>query len=249
MRASFKTALVAAVVSAFVAAGAAVATTQTFMLGINNRVDAPSSVTNLRSGGTVNPVDAPLLTLENKSTTANATPLSLLAASNHAPLKINTGVKVTNLNADRLDGFDSTGFIQGTGAAVSQALRVVPDTGVRHALLTVPGFGSFNVQCFSGTSTFAALNFANGTDSTMDATIYDNERESTLHTLLVGLQVDPQGILDGWSELSNGSDVAANETTWQLSTTDGSKVATALTTILFDDAGDCIFRASAVENG
>lgn len=71
MKGSFKTALIAAVVSAVVSAGAAVATTQTFVLGTDNRVNAPSDVTNVRSDGTtVNPIDAPLLTLENKSTTA-----------------------------------------------------------------------------------------------------------------------------------------------------------------------------------
>jgi len=112
MKGSFKTAVIAAVVSAFVAAGAAVATTQTLTLGTTNRVNAPTTVVNATSNGVTNPVDAPLLTLNNKSSTANATPLSLLAAPGHAPFKVNTGVEVTNLNADRLDGTDSSGFVQ-----------------------------------------------------------------------------------------------------------------------------------------
>jgi hypothetical protein len=120
MKSSFKTALIAAVVSAFVAAGAAVATTQVFTLGATNRVNAPSSVTNLQANGTtVNPVDAPLLTLENKSTTANATPLSLLAAPGHAPFKVNSQAKVPNLNADQLDGRDSSYFLTKTGTAIN----------------------------------------------------------------------------------------------------------------------------------
>jgi hypothetical protein len=114
MKSSFKTALIAAVVSAVVAAGAAVATTQTFLLGSTNRVNAASSVTNLQSNGTtVNPVDAALLTLDNESTTPNSTPLSLFAAPNHPPLKVNRSVKVANLNADRLDGIDSAEFARG----------------------------------------------------------------------------------------------------------------------------------------
>src|SRR5215510_12562704 len=104
MKGSFKTALIAAVVSAFVAAGAAVATTQAFTLGTTNRVDAASRVINVQSNGTTNPVDAPLLTLDNRSATANATPLSLVAAAGHAPFKVNTQVAVPNLNADYLDG-------------------------------------------------------------------------------------------------------------------------------------------------
>jgi len=116
MKGSFKTALIAAVVSAVVSAGAAVATTQTFVLGTNNRVNAPSDVTNVRDDGTtVNPIDAPLLTLENKSATANAAPLSLIASPSHPALKVNTQAKVANLNADQLDGKDSSAFLPSSG--------------------------------------------------------------------------------------------------------------------------------------
>src|SRR5262245_27592574 len=118
MSGTFKAALVAAVVSAVVSAGAAVATTQAFTLGTTNRVNSPTSVTNLQSNGsTVNPVDAPLLTLDNRSTTANATPLSLLAAPGHAPFKVNTQAKVKDLNADQLDGRSSEYFLPKTGKA------------------------------------------------------------------------------------------------------------------------------------
>jgi hypothetical protein len=110
MKGSFKTALIAAAVSGVVSASAAVATTQTFTLGQANHVNAASSVSNVQANATISPVDAPLLTLENKSTTANATPLSLLAAPNHAPLDVNSAVRVPNLNADLLDGINSSGF-------------------------------------------------------------------------------------------------------------------------------------------
>jgi hypothetical protein len=123
MKGSFKTALIAAVVSAVVASGAAVATTQTFTLGTTNRVDASSNVTNVQANGTtVNPVDAPLLTLENKSTTGNATPLSLLAAANHPPLKVNTQTKIANLNADLVDGKHATAFLPSTGLTTTSKI-------------------------------------------------------------------------------------------------------------------------------
>lgn len=117
MKGSFRTALIAAVVSAVVSAGAAVATTQAFTLGTTNRVNAPSMVVNATSNGVTNPVDAPLLTLNNKSSTANATPLSLLAASGHAPFTVNTQTRVTNLNADQLDGRSSEYFLPRTAKA------------------------------------------------------------------------------------------------------------------------------------
>jgi hypothetical protein len=123
MKSSFRTALIAAIVSAVIASGAAVATTQTFTLGQTNRVDAPSKVTNLQSDGTtINSVDAPVLTLQNASATANATPLSLLAASGRPPFKVNTQTKVANLNADQLDGRDSTGFYL-AGSKVADSLK------------------------------------------------------------------------------------------------------------------------------
>jgi hypothetical protein len=48
------------------------------------------------------------LQINNTSTAASAVPLQLTAATGHPPMKVNTAVKVTNLNADYLDGLDST---------------------------------------------------------------------------------------------------------------------------------------------
>jgi hypothetical protein len=105
--------MIVALLALFVAlAGTAAATTQTFTLGTTNRVDAPSTVVNVKSTGTTSPVDAPLLTLDNRSSTANSTPLSLLAAPNHAPFKVNTQTKVANLNADQLDGMNGSAFVR-----------------------------------------------------------------------------------------------------------------------------------------
>jgi len=251
MRASFKTALVAAVVSAFVAAGAAVATTQTFMLGINNRVDAPSSVTNLRSGGTVNPIDAPLLTLENKTTTRNATPLSLLAASGHAPLKVNTQTKVANLNADQLDGLDSSKFIKGTGGSNAGVLVLPPSPGLTLTpFLSVPGLGGFSALCISDPAVAGYINF----DTTVP--VYMSIVDSNL-----GAYSYPDTTTDARAYSLPGGDsirvnysvgppkLNADQTTWQVSAASGDKVASGVSSIVFDQSGNCIFRASYVENG
>ena len=48
------------------------------------------------------------LQVNNTSTAALAVPLQLIAAAGHPPMKVNTAVKVTNLNADYLDGLNST---------------------------------------------------------------------------------------------------------------------------------------------
>jgi len=51
------------------------------------------------------------------STLSNAygTPLALTAKSGSAPLKVNSGTKVTYLNADRVDGLDSSAFARTSG--------------------------------------------------------------------------------------------------------------------------------------
>lgn len=49
--------------------------------------------------------------MSNTSTTTAATALGLNVASGHAPFTVNSGTKVANLNADSLDGLDSTSFV------------------------------------------------------------------------------------------------------------------------------------------
>ena len=110
MKGSFKTALIAAVVSAIVSASAAVATTSNFILGsmTANLPDAPTAVTakNISLGG----LNAKMLQLTNNSTGSSATALGLTTPSSRPPLIVNSQAKVANLNADKLDGIDSTGL-------------------------------------------------------------------------------------------------------------------------------------------
>ena len=69
------------------------------------------------------------------------TPLSLTAKSGTAPLKVNSGIKVGNLNADRLDNLDSTAFalaggkIAYVGTTASQAIDLDED-GTNDAVVT-----------------------------------------------------------------------------------------------------------------
>src|SRR5437588_11667699 len=65
--------------------GTALATTQGFVLGTTNRVDAASKVTNVKTDNTQNTITSPLLTLENLTTGTGPTALALNVASGHAP--------------------------------------------------------------------------------------------------------------------------------------------------------------------
>jgi hypothetical protein len=73
-----------------------------FNLGVTNTVDAITKLTGTVAG--------PSLQIINNSTNAAATALNLQVASGKPPLKVNSTTKVANLNADQLDGLDSSAF-------------------------------------------------------------------------------------------------------------------------------------------
>ena len=159
MKGSFKTALIAAVVSAFVAAGAAVATTQAFTLGTTNTVNAASTVTAGSTG-----LNAKLLQLTNNNTGTSATALGLDVASGHAPFAVNSQTRVANLNADKLDGIDSAGFVRGRGTFLANRLVSVPT--IHKTLLTIPGLGYLDALCAPDD---AWVNWVNNTNGNVDA--------------------------------------------------------------------------------
>jgi hypothetical protein len=76
------------------------ATGGNFILGQPN---SASSTTALSAGTT-----GPAFRVTNTSTGTGG---SFNVASGHAPFTVNSGTKVTNLNADKLDGLDSTQFV------------------------------------------------------------------------------------------------------------------------------------------
>jgi hypothetical protein len=140
MKNSFKTALIAAVVSAFVAAGAAVATTQTFVLGTTNTVDAASTVTAGSSG-----LNAKMLQLRNNNTGSSATALALTTPGSRPPMIVSSAAKVANLNADKLDGIDSAGFLRNTvplsltGSTAGDGVITGTNTGAANGVQGVTG--------------------------------------------------------------------------------------------------------------
>ncbi len=83
-----------------------------FNLGQTNTVGGTSTLT----GETA----APQLTVKNTNANTSATALNLSVAAGRTPFKVNSAVKVSNLNADQLDGKDSTAFY-GAGSKVANA--------------------------------------------------------------------------------------------------------------------------------
>ena len=81
------------------------ATGGSFILGQSNSASSATSLT--RTGANTGKG----LQVTNTSTGAGAAALGLTVAGGHAPFTVNSGTKVANLNADKLDGLDSTAFV------------------------------------------------------------------------------------------------------------------------------------------
>jgi hypothetical protein len=183
-----KTAIVAALVGALTAtATAAVAGSgvgAVFNLGQANTVNQSSAlagstandqldVANVNTGSSAKALGllgkssaAPAL---NAANTGGGPALGLTVNSGKSPFTVNSSTKVANLNADKLDGLDSSGFVQGGGTLFHKRLVLVKPTGWT-TLVTVPGFGDLSAECtdFEGT-TLAQLLFTNTTNGTLDA--------------------------------------------------------------------------------
>jgi hypothetical protein len=102
-------AMMVALASLFVALGGVgvAATGGNFILGQSNT--APNT-----TGLSAPVAGAKALQVTNTNTTSGSTALGLNVASGHPPLTVNSPTKVGNLNADLLDGIDSTGFLRST---------------------------------------------------------------------------------------------------------------------------------------
>jgi len=116
MNGSIKTALVAAVVSALVAAGGS---------GLN----------------------ATMLQLTNTSTGASATALGLTTPSSRPPMIVSSGAKVANLNADKLDGQDSSSFVPAAVVRRVGPVTMPATTTTSFKTLTVIGQVTFMLAC------------------------------------------------------------------------------------------------------
>lgn len=121
-----------------------------FNLGQDNTVNATTALTGNTSG--------PQLRVKN----SGAGPaLELKVASGKAPITVNSSTKVGKLNADFLDGLDSTGFVHGSGQVRGFALTLTPTTTDKE-LLSIPGYGQLTAFCYTGD---ARVRYVNGSHS------------------------------------------------------------------------------------
>jgi hypothetical protein len=175
--------------------GTAVATTQGFVLGGTNRVNAASNVTNLKADNTQNKIVSPLLTLKNLTPNAGATALALNVGLGHAPFTTNSATKVTKLNADRLDGLDSTAFLRSNGKAVDAAHADSADSAGNANTVDGKGSGDFvgATQSAGGDLSGPFSNLTVGANSVTATNVVDGSlRDTDIH----GVQLDTLALLD-----------------------------------------------------
>jgi hypothetical protein len=164
---------VTSLLALFVALGGTTyaATGGNFILGKPNSADKTTSLS------ASPPFSGKALQLTNTGTGTGATALGLNVASGHPPFTVNSGTKVMNLNADRLDGLDSTAFVPS-----SKLRRVGPvgDTfGPGQQGLTVP-IATVGHFTFTG---FCARDIPNPGDGGVQLGIESNAAHSSYGSL------------------------------------------------------------------
>lgn len=118
------------------------ATGGNFILGQSNTAGSKTSLT---AG-----INDKALAITNNNTGSNAGALALSVAAGKPPIVLSSGTgKVPGLNADKLDGLDSSAFARGTGARIVSAHIATPiDPAFPEiTVLAVPGIGTLTVRC------------------------------------------------------------------------------------------------------
>ena len=120
-----------------------------FDLGEVNRVNQTSVLAGADAG--------PMLTVRNTSNDAGATALNLTVEDGKPPLKTNSSTRVTNLNADAVDGYDANDMARVARGETENYFSIV--TFADQATITIevpkPGFVLLNGQMTASTASAA----------------------------------------------------------------------------------------------
>jgi hypothetical protein len=196
-------ATVVAYLALFVALGGTTyaATGGNFILGQPNSASSTTSLT--RTGANT----AKGLQVTNTSTGAGATALGLNVASGHAPFTVNSGTKVTNLNADKLDGIDSSGFLS-SGSVKKLLYEDTAGPGGTPTALATVGPYAIKADCVdNGAGATGLALYANGPAGTADymvdtASNFDSSHDQASGRLSIAASSNA-AIANGVSALDN----------------------------------------------
>jgi hypothetical protein len=188
------------------------ATGGNFILGQSNSASSTTALT--RTG--VNTGKG--LQVTNTSTGAGATALGLNVASGHAPFTVNSGTKVTNLNADKLDGIDSTGFL--SSGRVKKLIFDAASTGNPTTALATVGPYTIKGQCADLMGTTQLRLMANGPAGTSDYLYTEalNDSTYTHRSGQIGLAASVDNLIIAELSVSGANDVKRGAGTAMLKT-------------------------------
>jgi hypothetical protein len=130
------------------------------------------------------PVSDKALQLTNTSTAAGATALGLNVASSHAPFTVNSGTQVKHLNADKLDGLDSSAFYSSANvkplsfSASSCTNASDPGCSTNFSL----GNLSLHVSCFMNAATDPELEISNTSPTYAASAEYVKSNNSAVYS-------------------------------------------------------------------
>jgi hypothetical protein len=115
---------------------------QSLILGQSNSASSATSLSAPVAGGKA-------LALSNTSTAGGSTALNLNVAQGHAPLTVNANAgRALNLNADKLDGLDSTAFVKSSTLEQVGPVTVAADSSGNTSTLVTLGPLTFEKQCY-----------------------------------------------------------------------------------------------------
>ena len=114
-----------------------------FDLGKTNTVNALTKL--------VGSVPGASLVIDNNSDDSGATALNLQVEPGKTPMKVNSQTKVTNLNSDKVDGVDSTGFYA-SGSKVADADKLDGHDFTDFAKVLLAGSTTVDLSSIPGNS-------------------------------------------------------------------------------------------------
>jgi hypothetical protein len=169
---------------------------QAWILGRGN---AATAITKLAGAAGV---DGPMLQLINNNAGANDTALDLRVQAGEAPMSVNSGTKVADLNSDRLDGKDQSAFADVSeldAATVISRWSELPTQGTytsEGGTLLISAAGS-GFRSTSNTRTVGDIGMRILVDGTVrgEALLHANERQT--HRPFVARQVVVKGLAPG----------------------------------------------------
>ncbi len=188
-----------------VASSALGATGGNFILGRNNVATAITAL-----GGSLG-VDGPMLRLINNNAGANDTALDLRVQAGEAPMRVNSDTKVTSLNADKLDGLDSTAF-SSFGDSVFKYYFEIP-TCREGEVASIPFSVSKASRVYASSTMSYSPNVTDGEGTRLSMDLYD----------AAGAKVASGGIQDSQTPIGTRSSLSMATVLRDASTLDLSK--------------------------